>query len=301
MTKQKRRVAKRPPLASSILLDQFTEEQLDSWARGGDVLQGLSDKVYFELERQRASKYAELCDALRARPPISVNVDSWCRVTDWRWNLTPLSAAGSVKNIGGRFNIGETLDRARGQHFPCVYIAEDVDTAYAEYFGNSLATSVGPLTLGEFALRHGTSFVTFLLKGRIDTVLDLRDDKSLRSFVEIIRRFDISSQTKAAIRSAGLPRREIIRTPLQLRKRLLQGSEKWRQEPTLFATPAVSQIFGRFARDADFEGVLYPSQRGHGLCVAVFPENFARGDSRIEVVGNVPPGATHTVVDKHHT
>lgn len=301
MTKQKRRGTKQPPPTPSVLLDQFTEEQLDSWARGGDVLQSLSDKVYFELERQRASKYAELCDALRASPSIPVKVDHWCRVTDWRWNLSPLSAAGSMKNIGGRFNIGETLDRARGQAFPCVYIAENVDTAYAEYFGNSLSTSVGPLTLGEFALRHGTSFVTFLLKGQIDTVLDLRDDRSLYNFVEIIRRFDISSQTKAAIRSAGLPRREIIRTPMQLRKRLLQGSEKWRQEPTLFAIPAVSQIFGRFVRDADFEGVLYPSQRGGGLCVAVFPENFAHSDSSIEVIGSVPPGASYTVLDRNHT
>jgi RES domain-containing protein len=300
MTIRKRRAAKRPPPATSVLLDRFTEEQLDDWSRGGDILQGLADKVYFELERQRASKYTELCDALRSSPSIPVDVSHWCRVTDWQWNLTPLSPAGSIKDIGGRFNIGATLDRARGQAFPCVYIAENVETAYAEYFGNPLSTPVGPLALNEFALRRETSFATFLLKGQIDTVLDLRDERSLLAFVQVIRNFDISSQTKAAIRSVGLPRREIIRTPKQLRKRLLQDPDVWRQEPTLFAIPSVSQIFGRFVRDADFEGVLYPSQRGNGLCLAIFTENLSRGDSTIQVIGDVPAGASYTILNKHH-
>jgi hypothetical protein len=300
MTRRRRRDAPSPPSTPALLLDRFTEEQLEDWTRGGEVLQGLADKVYFELERQRASKYTDLCDALRSSPATSVKVDNWCRVTDWQWNLSPLSAAGSLKNIGGRFNIGETLDRARGQAFPCVYVAEDIETAYAEYFGNSLSDATGPLKLREFALRRETSFATFLLKGQIDTVLDLRDDSSLHEFVGIIRRFDISSQTKASIRSAGLPRREIIRTAKQLRQRLLQAPGSWRQEPTLFAIPAVSQIFGRFARDAEFEGVLYPSQRGNGLCLALFNENFVGSDSRIEVVGSLPAGAEHTVIDKDH-
>ena len=300
MKKRRRRDTEPPPAAGSVILDRFTEEQLGNWTRGGDILQGLADKVYFELERQRAAKYVELCGALRLSPPVAISLNHWCRITDWRWNLTPLSPAGSVKVIGGRFNIGETIDRARGQAFPCVYIAEDLDTAYAEYFGRPLSTSIGSLTLSEFALRRESSFSTFLLKGQVDTVLDLRDEKSLFHFVEIIRRFDLSWLTKAAIRSAGAPRREIIRTAKQLRKRLLQAPDVWRQEPTLFAIPAVSQIFGRFARDADFEAILYPSQRGSGLCMAVFPENLARGDSRIEVVGDLPAGASCTVLDKSH-
>jgi hypothetical protein len=53
------------------------------------------------LERQRAAHYDELCAALRAVAAISASVDGWVRVTDWRWNLTPLSPAGSLKEIGG--------------------------------------------------------------------------------------------------------------------------------------------------------------------------------------------------------
>jgi hypothetical protein len=282
-----------------VLLDAFTEEQLSEWNRGGEILQRLADRVYFELEAYRAANYDLLCDALRSAPGISVNAAQWARVTDWRWSLAPLSAGGSVKLIGGRFNIGETLDRARGQSFPCLYIAETVDTAYAEYFGGALSNVKGTLTLADLALRRETSFATFLLNGRVERVLDLRDDKSLKAFAEIIRHFDISSQTKAAIRSAGLPRRELVRSAHQLRKRLLMPPSEWRQEPTLFAIPAASQIFGRFVRDSDFDAILYPSGQGTHQCLAIFPENFHASDSRIEVVGSVPPGASCTVLDRN--
>jgi len=58
-------------------------------------------------KRQRAARYDELCTALRAAPAIEVSVDHWKRVTDWQWNLTPLSPASSLNGIGGRFNIGK--------------------------------------------------------------------------------------------------------------------------------------------------------------------------------------------------
>jgi hypothetical protein len=298
--KQLRRPSFIPRPRVDGILDSFTEAQLDDWSRGGDLLQRLADKVYFELEALRAAKYDELCNALRCSPGVSINLDGWARVTDWRWSLSPLSTAGSVKGIGGRFNIGETLDRARGQAFPCLYIAQSVDTAYAEYFGDSLSSPGGGLTLGELALRHESSFTTFLLNGRLERVLDLRDEASLSAFADIIRHFNVSSSTKAAFRSAGLPQREIIRSARQLRRRLLMEPKSWRQEPTVFAIPAASQIFGRFARDADWEAIIYPSRRDTGLCLAIFSENFRASSSRIEVVGAIPDGASHTVLDKHH-
>jgi hypothetical protein len=300
MRRNKQRPPNPPRPPGQGFLDSFTEAQLDEWTRGGDLLQKLADKVYFELELLRAAKYDALCEALRSSPGVSVDVKGWSRVTDWRWSLSPLSTAGSVKGIGGRFNIGETLDRARGQAFPCLYIAQTVETAYAEYFGETLSTQMGPLKLGELALRRESSFTTFLLNGRIERVLDLREDTSLEPFADIVRHFNFSSQTKAAFRSAGLRQREIIRTAKHLRRRLLMEPKAWRQEPTVFGIPVANQIFGRFARDADWEAILYPSRRGSGLCLGIFPENFKASDSRIEVVGSVPNGATHTVLDKTH-
>ncbi len=142
--------------------------------------------MYFDLERQRAASHEELCDALRSAGSVDIQVDGWARVCDYRWSLTPLSPAGSLKEIGGRFNIGSDLDRARGQQFPALYIAEDVDTACAEFFGGVPESITGPLQIQEFALRRKTSFTTFTLRGRVENVLDLRTSSSLRDFAKII-------------------------------------------------------------------------------------------------------------------
>jgi hypothetical protein len=96
------------------------------------------------------------------------------RVTDWRWNLTPLSPAGSLNGIRGRFNIGQDLDRVR----------------------------VGGLSLQELALRRQTSFTTFALQGAREQVFDLRARHSLAGFATIIGRFDVTSNTKKSARSA---------------------------------------------------------------------------------------------------
>src|SRR5580704_11648538 len=190
MRKNKQRPPTPPRPPGGGFLDSFTEAQLEDWTRGGDLLQRLADKVYFELEALRATNYDVLCDALRSSRGVSVDVNGWSRVTDWRWSLSPLSPAGSIKGIGGRFNMGETLDRARGQAFPCLYIAECVETAYAEYFGDSLSTQMGPLTRCARALPCGSSFTTPTLPGRLERVLVLRVDTTLALFAEIIRHFN---------------------------------------------------------------------------------------------------------------
>jgi RES domain len=303
VVKSKNKHRKSRPRARPAILDAFTARDLEVWATRSTDVQAYRDRVYYDLERQRAARYDELCLALRAVPGIEVSVDRWVRVTDWRWNLAPLSAAGSIKAIGGRFNIGSDLDRARGQAFPCLYLAHDVETAYREYFGAPLSSRSTKLTLGEFALRRETSFTTFSLKGQLDQVFDLRERSGLTNFVKIISKFDVSNDTQKFARSAGLPPpppRLIIKTPHGLQKRLLTPPSVWRLEPQMFGIPATSQIFGRFIRDAGFEAILYPSQQGGETCLAVFPGNFRASASRIEVVGDVPPGASCAVLDKDH-
>jgi len=290
------RARRRPK--KSILLDAFTQPDLDTWNRHGDALQAAADRVYFDLERQRAAQYEALCKSLNASAAIAIDVAGWVRVTEWRWNLTPLSAAGSLKGIGGRFNVGDELDRARNQAFPCLYIAENVDTAYAEYFGGPLESVHGLLSLSELALRRPSSFTTFRLEGHLEQVFDLRTDSSLAEFANIIRKFDISPSTRDAIRAANLPPRRIIREAPEIWKWLLEPPSAWRLEPQAYGIPAACQIFGRFVRDAGFEAILYPSQQGHGLCLAVYPENFSGSTGRIQVVGDLPDGATITVLDK---
>jgi hypothetical protein len=292
---RQRRRPKKP-----IVLDAFSQPDLDAWNRHGNILQSLGDRFYFDLERQRAANHEELCTSLHAAAAVAIDVSGWVRVTDWRWNLTPLSAEGSMKGIGGRFNIGGELDRARNQSFPCLYLAENLDTAYAEYFGGPLTSPHGRLSLAELALRRPNSFTTFFLEGHLEQVFDLRTDVSLGAFVSIISKFDISAATMAAIRAANLAPRRIFRDAPELRKWLLEPPSVWRLEPQVYGIPAACQIFGRFVRDAGFEAVIYPSQQGYGHCLAVFPENFSGSSGRIQVIGQLPDGATATILDKDH-
>lgn len=285
------------------MLDRFSAADLDRWDQLSHAQQTFHDRVYYDLERQRAAHHNALCAALRDLEPVSVALDPpWCRVTDWTWNLTPLSPAGSLLGIGGRFNIGRQLDRARGQAFPCLYIAQDEATARAEKFGKSNNGSNHTLSTYESALRRADAFVTFPLEGRVDLVLDFRDPKPLKKFVDIIKRFELSPDTIKFGKVAGFPTRSLIATTRELHKRLLAAPSVWRAEPSSFGIPAPNQIFGYFAKEAGFEALLYPSQQGVRLCLAVFNENFAGTSttSLIRVRGAPPAGATHIVLDRHN-
>lgn len=299
-SKKTRRPNKTRRSPNAAILDAFTERDLETWDTRSVDLQRYHDRVYYDLERHRAEHYDELCAALRAIPGTSVSLKGWARVTDWRWSLTPLSPVGSLRGIGGRFNIGSELDRARGQEFPCLYLAHDADTAFREYFGGPLSARSARLTLSEFALRRETSFTTFYLNGQLDHVFDLRESSNLTGFTKIIAKFNLSSDTEKFARKVKLPARQLIRTQTDLRKKLLALPSVWRGEPQMFGIPAPSQMFGRFVRDAGFEAVLYPSQRGGQECLAVFPQNFRTSDSCVEVVGALPSGASCHVLDKNH-
>lgn len=282
------------------MLDIFTERDLERWSERSHDAQRYSDRVYFDLERQRAQYHDELCEALRAAQPIEFDMESWTRVSDYRWSLAPLSAAGSLNGIGGRFNIGIDLDRARNQEFPALYIAADLDTAFCEFFGGAPETKKNGLLLQEFALRRKTSFTAFSLRGHMENVLDLRDARGLREFSGIIKKFRVSADTARFARQVNLRPRSLIRTPKELLARVLLPPDVWRAEPQLFGIPAANQILGRFARDAGFEAILYPSQQGGTLCLAVFPQNVRNGGSHLEVVGGAPPEAQYLVMDKDH-
>jgi hypothetical protein len=281
-----------------VVLDVFTEQDIERWSARSEDGQRYSDRVYFDLERQRAEHHEELCNALRAVDPMEVNLDSWARVTNYQWSLEPLSAAGSLRGIGGRFNIGQDLDRARNQEFPALYLAKDVDTAFCEFFGGAPETPKGKLLLQEFALRRKTSFTTFALTGRVENVFDLHDAKGLREFARIVGRFRLSPDTIRFARKVNLRPRTLIRNSRELLTRVLAAPDSWRTEPQLLGIPSANQILGRFIRDAGYEGVFYPSQQGGTSCLAVFPQNIRASGSRVEVVGAAPEGARYLVLDK---
>lgn len=280
------------------LLDEFSIEDIEHWSVHSVSSAQCAQALHFDLERQRVAHHSELCAALQAADAVTVPLNHWVRVVDYQWSLMPLSSAGSIRGIGGRFNYGKELTIVRRLDFPCLYLASDEYTAKCERFGGAPDGKTNGLTREEYALRTAVSFTKFDLRGRVDQIFDLRDKKNLVPFVEQISKFSISKQTASLFKKFNLKTPGLIRSESELQRRLLTRPESWRQMPNAFGIPATCQIFGWFLREAGFEGVIYPSQQGGHECVAVFPENFIRSDSEIEVAGTPPSGASCLRLDK---
>src|SRR5690606_26191952 len=112
------------------------------------------------------------------------------------------------------------------------------------------------------------SFANFSIEGQLSNVLDLRDLSALEDFVAIIKKFKLTRDTRQLARKYNLPARPLVRSTQNLQDRVLAASDAWRIEPLLADIPAANQIFARYVQAAGYEGVLYPSQRGAGLCLA---------------------------------
>jgi len=107
--KKKHRTSGQAKSPKWAVLDAFTERNLETWDTRSTDLQLYHDRVYYDLERQRAARYEELCEALRAIAAAEVSVDGWVRVTDgdrcgsWALRLpaapTPQSIASPATRV----------------------------------------------------------------------------------------------------------------------------------------------------------------------------------------------------------
>jgi len=52
--------------------------------------------------------------------------------------------------------------------------------------------------------------------------------------------------------------------------------------------PANPQIFGRLLEDAGYQGVVYPSVKGGGSCMALFLRNFESSPSFVAIADDYP-------------
>lgn len=251
--------------------------------------------LYYHLAKLRRLHHADLVAALRAAVPLPIELKRWTRIVEYRYSTESLSAAGSME-VGGRFNIGRDLDPRVFPPFPALYIAEDFETAYREKFGAPSKSSGTAAFKGqEFALRHPGSFTSVELVGEVLQVFDLTATRSLGPFTNVIRSFAISADLETLAKKLGIKPPWLAATPSVVRRTLL--APHWRGMPAQFEIPANSQVFGRLLIEAGFEGVLYPSSKGSGLCIAVFPESLAAGESYVELADESPAGVRVTRMD----
>jgi hypothetical protein len=147
-------------------------------------------------------------------------------------------------------------------------------------------------------LRRQSSFVSVIISGQLENVFDLREESKLSAFVSIVKRFTLTKETREIARKNGIPRGSLVRSAKQLKTKLLASSKEWRVEPLLADIPAPSQVFGRYIEAAGYEGLLFPSQQGGTLCLAIYPRNFARSNAYLEVRGRPPSNSTCTRLDR---
>ncbi|MEX0707794.1 MAG: RES family NAD+ phosphorylase [Woeseia sp.] len=278
---------------AGVELEKFTGGDLRTWQRQAEKLERFHVQLFFHLEGLRAVHHDSLCTALCSSTAADITLKSWVRIIDYEFSLEPLSAAGSLVH-GGRFNIGRDLDATKYPAFPALYLAENYETAYEERFGQRPSRHA-PLAGHEFALRTPESFTAINVDGKVVNLFDLRDTKSLKVFTDVITSFDVPKELRELAVSVGIKKPLLVRNAGALKKTLL--AKEWRQYPSQYEIPANPQVFGRLAVDAGFDGIIYPSTKGPNACIALFPTNFAKSDSFVEIADAPPVGVRKTRLD----
>ncbi|MFQ5545819.1 MAG: RES family NAD+ phosphorylase, partial [Acidiferrobacterales bacterium] len=111
----------------------------------------------------------------------------------------------------------------------------------------------------------------------------------------ITKHFTISRRVDECAQTAGIRPSKIVKSVKEMYANLLDP--KWRLRPMQYDVPSNSQIFGEVICEAGIQGIIYPSTKASGECLAVFPSNLVVPDAYIEVVPPVPDELKLTRLD----
>lgn len=305
MAHRKERSQKRPPTErrgaqlsstpSLVELENFSDAGLLQWRTGWKRYRELYSELYFGLERQRAQCAGEIMDALRRNAAQPLSLNGWARIVDYQYTLAPLSIAGSLRSEGGRFNIGSRLNPVAFAPFGALYLADSHATAFAEKFGVRQDEARDGLSADDLLLRTPGSYSFVKIDGLIERCFDVGDRAALEDVVRVMAKFKMPPRVYQLARAIRKVPPGLIQTTSRLQTELLHPA--WNTLPMHFDLPSNSQIFGRLVHAAGFHGIAYPSVRGPGRCLALFPDNWGRSRSEIQVVGKPPPEARLVRVD----
>jgi hypothetical protein len=267
-------------------LDAFTLADVERWRKQSERFDELHQELHHGLEAQRVRQRTPLLEALRSNATAPLELTGWHRLIEYQYCLTPLSAYGSTIRYGGRFNIGAEIASGAFSSFPALYLAEDLGTAFREFYQIDTASVVRGLSQEELALKRPGSFLSAEIHGHLDLVFDMGNVAALRAFSALIATFAIPPAVPRLARELRLPNRPLIRSATQLQRTAL--AKNWRAWPVQFDVPANSQVLGRLLCDAGFEAILYPSAKNGRRCLAVFPTNLRNSASFVALTGSYP-------------
>jgi hypothetical protein len=116
----------------------------------------------------------------------------------------------------------------------------------------------------------------------------------VKEFSQIIGKFRMNKELQQIARKLDMKGSLLIYTGKDLYKSLLGN---WWDMPVQYGLPSNSQVFARFLRQAGFEGVIYPSTKGEGECIALFLDQLDGSDAVIELADKPPPQVVITRLD----
>jgi hypothetical protein len=285
-----------PPPRGILELDRFSTDDLERWGSVSKDLDELNDVMHFNLEPERRRHRGELLAALRAIEPVSQDLQGWVRMVSYKYSLSPLSAAGSLTEVGGRFNAGMDLDPSAIQPWPALYVAQDQETAYREKYQLAKGTTIDGLTPEELSLHEGSSYSAVLLKGQLSRTFDITRHENLQALVDVFKKIKFPERAKALKKRLKIPENGL--TMVKSSKQLydVTVAQNWRILPVQFGLPAPSHVLAEMIRAAGFEAIIYPSSKGGRNCAAIFPDALAPG-SFVELLDASPPGIIHARLD----
>jgi len=273
------------------LLEYFSDHDLIGWRSRGKELQAYHYLWFYELESQRAANQQELIAALRSTPGKVVNLDGWGRAMAYKYSDLPLSYAGSLKWVGGRFNYGADIDESRFAPFPALYLAQDTETGFREMNGLVREDQRSGLTAEELSLCSRSGIAWVGVEGSVGNIFDVTHVSNLKAVFDVLSKFKLTRNVRDAEAKLNAKPLRLVKTAKELQRSLM--AENWREFPALFSTPANSQLFGHLLSLAGFEGVLYSSTITRRLNLALFPRQFKNSPSVVRVVN--PPGSARCV------
>jgi RES domain len=281
------------PSAGILELERFNEASLTKWLNISRDLDQLADELFFSVRPDQNRLRDSLLEALRSVPSCAFTFQNWSRIVSYRYSLQPLSCAGSMLTIGGRFNPGAELDAETMAPFPALYVATDYKTAFREKFQIAPATTVDGLSPHELALQPNASHSTVLLVGKVHHVFDMTA-KNLEPVASIFRKIKMPPRAQALKKKLGTRNLKMITTAADLYRTALDFN--WRQSPVQFGLPAQSQILAELIRAAGFEGVYYKSSKGPGHCLALFPDRL-QDTTYLQLADAAPAELKYTRLD----
>jgi hypothetical protein len=277
-------------------LDRFSTADLQRWQTASEQLDELNAALYFGTEPERRRIRHKLIAALKGAPVHVHAFENWTRSVTYEHSLQPLSSAGSLTDIGGRFNTGYELDEGTLNPWPALYLAQDLETAYREKFGLASTDRVDGLTGEELALEGRVSHSNVVLHGRIERVFEMTNFTSLNSVGRVLGKVKMPRQAETLKKELKIAASELTMVKNGEQLFNLVTKMNWRVNPRQFGLPAQSQILADLIRAAGFEAILYQSSKGPGKCLAIFPDKLT-GGSYVEMSHRAAHASTTTRLD----